>query len=283
MSRGNTMNRKIIFLDIDGTLVSDLSEPSPLVKEAVRRTRKKGNRVFLCTGRNMPIIGRDILQVGFDGVVASAGAYVEAECRVLLDRVLPEETIQKCLSVFHENGMYCRIETPEGIYTDPQMEALLKQAQADRRNSELIRMQKEIEKGIPIRPYAEYPGQGAYKICFTSTNLDAIEKTKIYLQDRFHYAVFPYGDSTSCFNGEIIPKEVDKGKGMELVCGYYGATLNDTVAFGDSMNDLPMMKAAGVCIAMGNACEELKQMADRVCESVREDGVYHEMYRMGLL
>lgn len=277
------MNRKIIFLDIDGTLVSDLSEPSPLVKEAVRRTRKKGNRVFLCTGRNMPIIGRDILQVGFDGVVASAGAYVEAECRVLLDRVLPEETIQKCLSVFHENGMYCRIETPEGIYTDPQMEALLKQAQADRRNSELIRMQKEIEKGIPIRPYAEYPGQGAYKICFTSTNLDAIEKTKIYLQDRFHYAVFPYGDSTSCFNGEIIPKEVDKGKGMELVCGYYGATLNDTVAFGDSMNDLPMMKAAGVCIAMGNACEELKQMADRVCESVREDGVYHEMYRMGLL
>lgn len=283
MSRGNTMNGKMICLDIDGTLVSDLSAPSPLVKEAVRGTRKKGNKVFLCTGRNMPIIGREILEVGFDGVVASAGAHVEADGRILLDRILPEKTIQECLSVFHENGMYCRIETPEGIYTDPQMEALLKQTQADRTNSELIRMQKEIEKGIPIRPYAEYPGQGAYKICFTSTDLEAIEKTKIYLQDRFHYAIFPYGDSTSCFNGEIIPKEVDKGKGMELICGYYGAKLRDTVAFGDSMNDLAMMKAAGISIAMGNACEKLKEMADRVCESVWEDGIYHEMYRMGLL
>lgn len=124
------MNGKMIFLDIDGTLVSDLSAPSPLVKEAVRGTRKKGNKVFLCTGRNMPIIGREILEVGFDGVVASAGAHVEADGRILLDRILPEKTIQECLSVFHENGMYCRIETPEGIYTDPQMEALLKQTQA---------------------------------------------------------------------------------------------------------------------------------------------------------
>ena len=83
MSRGNTMNGKMIFLDIDGTLVSDLSAPSPLVKEAVRGTRKKGNKVFLCTGRNMPIIGREILEVGFDGVVASAGAHVEADGRIL--------------------------------------------------------------------------------------------------------------------------------------------------------------------------------------------------------
>ncbi|HIY01254.1 MAG TPA: HAD family hydrolase [Candidatus Blautia faecipullorum] len=277
------MEKKLIFLDIDGTLVSELAEPSPLAKEAVRRAREKGNRVFLCTGRNMPIIGNDILEVGFDGVVASAGGHVEVEGRVLLDSILPEETIQECLAVFHENGMYCRIETSEGIYTDPQMEALLRASRADSTNSELIRMQKEIEKGIDIRPYEEYPRKGAYKICFTSTDLEAVERTKPRLNERFHYAVFPFGDSSSCFNGEIIPKEVDKGKGMELVCRYYGATLDDTVAFGDSMNDYAMMEAAGVCVAMGNACPELKQMADRVCESVWDDGVYHEFKRMGLL
>ena len=59
---------------------------------------------------------------------------------------------------------------------------------------------------------------------------------------------------------------------MELICGYYGAKLRDTVAFGDSMNDLAMMKAAGISIAMGNACEKLKEMADRVCESVWRTG-----------
>lgn len=277
------MNRKMIFLDIDGTLVSDLMAPSPLAKEAVHRARENGNKVFLCTGRNMPIIGKEILDVGFDGVVASAGGHVEVEGEVLLDNILPEETIQKCLSIFHENGMYCRIENSEGIYTDPQMEALLKSARADKTNSELIRMQKEIEKGIDIRPYAQYPRNGAYKICFTSTDLEAVDRTRKLLEPRFQYAVFPYGNGISCYNGEIIPREVDKGKGMELVCGYYGAKLEDTVAFGDSMNDYAMMEAAGICIAMGNACDELKQMADRVCESVWDDGVYYEMERMGLL
>lgn len=76
----------------------------------------------------MAIIGRDILDLGFDGVISSAGTHVEAGGQILFDSLLPEETIQECLSVFHAQGVYCRIESPEGIYTDPQMEALLKVA-----------------------------------------------------------------------------------------------------------------------------------------------------------
>lgn len=277
------MNRKMIFLDIDGTLVSAMAAPSVRTAEAVRRARAKGHRVFLCTGRNMPIIGNDILEVGFDGVIASAGSHVEIDGRVLFDHILPEETIQQCLSIFHGQGMYCRIETPEGIYTDPQMEALLKTAAPDQSNSELIRMQKEIEAGIPILPYEAYPRRGAYKICFTSRDLESVDRTRQNLEGRFDYVVHPYADSSSCFNGEIIPKGVGKGRGMELVCRYFGDSLEHTVAFGDSMNDHEMMMAAGVSIAMGNACEELKRIADRVCETVREDGIYHEFVRMGLI
>ena len=125
------MDNKIIFLDIDGTLILGLTAPSPRTVEAVRGARAKGHKVFLCTGRNMPIIGRDILDVGFDGIIASAGSHVEVEGKVLFDSVLPEKTIQECLAVFHAQGMYCRIETAEGIYTDPQMEALLRAAKPD--------------------------------------------------------------------------------------------------------------------------------------------------------
>ncbi len=280
---GISMDRKLIFLDIDGTLIAAMSEPSALATAAVRGARKMGHKVFLCTGRNMAIIGDDILGVGFDGVISSAGGHVEVGGEVLFDSLLPEETVQECLSVFHSHGIYCRIETPEGIYTDPQMEALLKSAKPDKRNSELIRMQKEIEKGIGILPYEKYPGKGAYKICFTSTTLEAIEKTKSYLGDRFAYAVHLYGNSSSCFNGEIIPKEIDKSKGMEMVCRYFGADKKDTVAFGDSMNDYGMMKYAHVSVAMGNACDELKEMADIVCGNVEDDGIYYELRRMGVL
>lgn len=277
------MNRKLIFLDIDGTLISAMAPPSALAAKAVREARAHGHRVFLCTGRNMPIIGKDILELGFDGVISSAGAHVEVEGKVLFDSLLPEETIQECLDIFHSHGMFCRIEDGEGIYTDPQMEALLKSSKADPANSELIRMQKEIEVGIRMLPYGLYPGKGAYKICFTSPSLEAVEETKPYLEDRFDYVVHPYGESTCCFNGEIIRRGVDKGHGMELVCGHYGMDLSDTVAFGDSMNDCEMMKCAGISVAMGNACEGLKEMADLVCGRVEDDGLYYQMKKMGFL
>ena len=90
-------------------------------------------------------------------------------------------------------------------------------------------------------------------------------------------------NSTACFNGEIIPRGIDKGRGMELVCRYYDAGLQDTIAFGDSMNDLEMMQAAGISVAMGNACQTLKDMADTVCEEVWKDGIYHEFCRLGLI
>lgn len=276
------MNPKFIFLDIDGTLVSAMQAPSRQVVAAVRGARANGHKVFLCTGRNMPIIGRDILDIGFDGVIASAGSHVEADGNVLFDSMLPEETIQECLKVFHSHGMYCRIETPEGIYTDPQMEELLLHAEADPANSELIRMQKEIEAGIHIQPYQRYPHKGAYKICFTSRELEAVEQTKQILGEQFLFAVHPYAGSSSCFNGEIIPKGIDKGRGIELVCRHYGVQLADTIAFGDSMNDYEMMLTAGISVAMGNACEELKRVADLVCGNVWEDGIYYEFRKLKL-
>ena len=70
---------------------------------------------------------------------------------------------------------------------------------------------------------------------------------------------------------------------MERICQYYGADRKDTIAFGDSMNDYAMLVSAGVSIAMGNACEELKRIADIVCEGVKEDGVYYQLERMNLL
>ena len=82
------MDRKIIFLDIDGTLIAAMSEPSALATAAVRGARKMGHKVFLCTGRNMAIIGDDILKIGFDGVISSAGGHVEVGEEIFCDDLL---------------------------------------------------------------------------------------------------------------------------------------------------------------------------------------------------
>lgn len=276
------MERKLIFLDIDGTLVSPLGSPSPLAAAAVRGARAKGHLAFLCTGRNLPIIGPEIWDIGFDGAIASAGAYVEAGGRVLLDQLLPEEVVQECLAVFHENGLYCRVENREGTYTDPQMEELLRRASPDPANAELIRMQRELESNLPIRPYADYPRQGAYKLCFTAADTGQVERARAVLEDRFAFVVHPFRRGGNFINGEIIPRNVDKGKAMSMICRCFGAREEDAIAFGDSMNDAAAIQAAGVGVAMGNACEELKALADAVCEDAARDGVYHELRRRGL-
>lgn len=277
------MDRKLIFLDIDGTLTADMAPPSARTRDAVRRARAAGHKVFLCTGRNAAAIGGEILEIGFDGMVASAGCHVEADGRVLFDSLLSETMIQRCLSVFHSHQIYCRIESPEGIFTDPQMESLLLTADPAPSDLELIRMQRELQAGIRFQSYEKYPGRGAYKISFTSTNLENIERTKRYLGRWFQYVVHPYKDCASCFNGEILQKGIHKGSGMEMICRHFGMRLQDAVAFGDSMNDYEMISCAGISVAMGNACQELKNIADIVCETAWEDGVYHQFYRMGLL
>ena len=276
------MNKKLIFFDIDGTLVSMLSPPAPAVREAIQAARANGHRVFLNTGRSLSIIGPDILAVGFDGIVASAGAYVAVGDKVLLDQLIPEELVQQCIRVFHDTGLYCHIETREGVYNDPQMEELLRSVSPHPRNSEFIRMQKELETALFMRKYEDYPRQGAYKLCFTCRSMDSVRKAEKTLGSRFEFIVHAFASSPDFLNGEIIPREVDKGRGIELVCQYLDAPLEDTVAFGDSMNDAAMLKRAGLAIAMGNACDELKALADAVCEDVEHDGVALELRRMGL-
>ena len=84
---------KLIFLDIDGTLTPAGSNiPPGSALEAIRKAQRKGNRVFLCTGRNMAMLA-PVLRYGFDGAVASSGGYVTVGSQVVFDcPMTPEQT-----------------------------------------------------------------------------------------------------------------------------------------------------------------------------------------------
>ena len=74
---------------------------------------------------------------------------------------------------------------------------------------------------------------------------------------------------------EILLKNHDKGTGLTYVADHLNISTDDCYAFGDSNNDISMFKAAGHGIAMGNACDELKEIAEYVTDSVNDDGIYH--------
>ena len=74
---------------------------------------------------------------------------------------------------------------------------------------------------------------------------------------------------------DIIPADGGKGMAAQKILDYYHLDRSESIAFGDANNDIDMLKAVGTGVAMGNASEELKKVADDVCGHVAEDGIYH--------
>ena len=74
---------------------------------------------------------------------------------------------------------------------------------------------------------------------------------------------------------DIIPADGGKGMAVQKILDYYHLDRSESIAFGDANNDIDMLKAVGTGVAMGNASEELKKVADDICGHVAEDGIYH--------
>ncbi len=134
---------KLIFLDIDGTLTeAGLNTPPESALKAIGKAREKGNKVFLCSGRNIGM-AKPVLDLGFDGIIALAGAYVMAGDDVIYDRPMDEKDFRDLLSILHEDGVFCTIETKDKTFGDEDLSDFLEGADAD--NSEIERWRKALQ------------------------------------------------------------------------------------------------------------------------------------------
>lgn len=276
------MGRKIIFLDIDGTLTEAGSNVPPRSAiDAIRETQRRGNYVFLCTGRNYDMLS-PLLPLGFDGVVASCGGYVRFKNQVIYDCPMTEEQKVRAMEVLKKNGIFRTVECMDGSYTDEGFKEFLeKHGNDERSNSELLRWRKQIEHSLNIRPMAEYKGQPVYKIVIMAESAGQLQEPEQILGREFSLCV-QEPDAYGFINGEVINRKFDKGKGVVRVCSFLGIPLGDTVGFGDSMNDREMLETVGLSICMANGSCAVKELADDVCPPVGEDGLYRGFVKHGL-
>lgn len=274
--------RRIIFLDIDGTLTEPgRSVPPESAVDAIRRARENGHLVFLCTGRNLGMLS-PLLRYGFDGVVASAGGYVMCQGKVIYDCPMTEEQSRRAMEVLERNGVYRTAECRDGSYTDKEFREYLKMHDTKEGNSELIRMREQIEKSLNILPMEEYSGLPVYKIGFMSPSRERLVEPMEVLSDEFQFCIQDMGDLPGIINGELINRKFNKGKAVERVLSCVGMEVSDSIAFGDSMNDMEMLKTAGVGICMRDGNQELKRIADDICPGVGEDGIRIMFQKYGL-
>lgn len=276
------MGRKLIFLDIDGTLTTGGScVPPDSALEAIRGAQKKGNLVFICTGRNYGMLS-PFLKYGFDGAVGSAGGYVECKGEVIYDCKMSEEQKHRVTNVLERLGIFYVLETKDQAYMGEEFREFLQNYRKENGSSELVRWAKAIQEAFHILPIEEYRGEAAYKIIIISDKKEALEEARELLGEEFLFCI--QGEERDGFvTIELINRQFDKGRSVERVCEYLGEDIRETVAFGDSANDLEMIRTAGLGVCMANGCDELKMAADDICPSVSEDGLYHAFQKYELM
>lgn len=276
--------KKAIFLDVDGTLTRPIGDVSPKVQEAIKRARDKGHYVFLCTGRNKAGI-RSFLPIGFDGVICSAGGYIEIEGKVIAEHFLSHHDVEEARRLFEKNHVLYNLEATHMTFQDRQMnEIFVGQQMNEHQNSELERLlkaQKERFNQHSLQEFDQNPVP-IHKMCFIAENMEQLHKPQAQLSDRYHFVIHELF-SQGLINGEIIHKSMDKGKAVQKVAEYLNIPLEDTIGFGDSMNDYEMIQTCGIGVVMANGSQELKQYATCICESVQNDGIYYELKRQQLI
>ena len=272
---------KLIFLDIDGTLTeAGTNVPPASAMEAIRKTQAKGNKVFLCTGRNRGM-AKKVYDLGFDGIIALAGAYIVAGEEVIYDHGVDNEELKQIIDVLHDNGVFCTIEGKDRTYGDEDLSEFLNSADGD--NSEIERWRKALSQDLGILPMHDYNGEQIYKIVIMARDEKQLAEARAKYEKDYDFVVQEVKQHGNCINGELIHRSFDKGKAIRKVAEYYGVDMKDTYGFGDSMNDLAMIQTVGVSACMGNGAQALKQISDYVLEDVDKDGLYKGFETLGLI
>ena len=281
------MDRKLIFLDIDGTL---LPPGDMLVPESTLRTleqaKANGHKLFLCTGRNYrmtePLLRHDC----FAGAVCSAGGYVLCDGRVLVDIPIEPDVAAGVRDALERHGVECTLEARDVTYGGAEM---IKRWNFTHRkdaslNSEAERWRKAMEEGMTVTPIEQYQGEPLYKIVFIAEHESDLNEAKQNYEDRFVFCESKLDALTDGFvNGELINRKFNKGTGIKAICDHLGCMLADTIGFGDSDNDLQMTDVAGISVCMANGSENLKMRCDRIAPSVYEDGITKAFQELQLI
>lgn len=258
--------KKAVFFDIDGTLWNEHMQIPKSAIEAVRTLREKGSYAFLCSGRSRAnICNKELLEIGFDGVVAACGTHIEFHGKKVFEYLLSKKQVEHVLSVLKKHRMLAVLEGPQYVYVD--------------------------EKDFSEDPYVIYLRKelGENQKSITGNTEFEINKLSIDLKgNRMSRLVEELGEDFDAIAHnewlvEIVPNGFSKATGIKKVCELLGVAREDTYAFGDSANDLDMLRFVAHGIAMGNAGNEVRQAAEYVTTKVMEDGIKNGLLHYGLI
>ena len=274
---------RFIFFDIDGTLAHPGQAPSESTVKSIQTARRNGHKVFISTGRTMDSIPTPIATIGFDGGIFSSGGIIAVDNTIVVQHFMDNAVVQKILAVLHRHNMLYTLETPEGRFNSENAEDLLERIDFSGIGEEQITLTRNILLDPTARALSHYYGESIHKISYYSDEQSITPLLASELQSTAKVVPFPDIPGVPLAMGEISDYAVNKGRALKDLCNYFGCQPSDCIAFGDSMNDSEILTAAGLGIAMGNADEQLKAIAGKVCDRCENDGIAKALQELGLI
>ena len=249
----------IVFFDIDGTLWDRNMTIPERTKKAIRELKEHGVYTFLNSGRARAFIQNPrLLELGFDGIVSGCGTSVNFRGKELVYHKISPEVLDKTLRILKKYDMPVILEGRDFQYVDESDFA---------KDPFLDMLKREIGQsllGISDNPM-KWEASKFSAVILHENYKEALAELSPWYQFLVHEERVVEG----------VPKGFSKATGIRAVCEYLNIAREDTYAFGDSVNDLDMLRYAGYGIAMGNGSPEAKEAADYVTDDIHGDGIYN--------
>lgn len=262
---------RIILLDLDGTLLTREKQLSGANRAALERAADMGIWIVPSTGRfyeGIPAVVRELPFVRYAVTINGAQVYDAAEKRVLHRAEIPPEAAER---------VFDRLDTLPVIYDcfldgwgymDAENYARIDRFIEDPR---VNRMVKELRRPVEhFREFIRRENRPLQKIQMFFRDMDRRREALESLAREFPDMAVTSSISN---NIEINDRAATKGEALRFLCRYLGLEIRDTMAFGDGSNDMSMIQAAGIGVAMANADPGLKAAADFVTDTNDADGV----------
>ena len=265
--------KKYIFLDVDGTLLDHNTKTIPQSAiDAIHQAHNNGHKIYLCSGRTI-LEMEPFMHLPLDGYICAAGGQIHQNGQIIYDYTFKDEDVDKLLQFSTQHNLHIKVETDHGSYLD------------------------DVTYDIFTR-YFNFTEQQMddYHFYHYKEKVDRVGKMSLFYQDEsivqileneFKEYSFPkipvkkegmYYPAVECSH-----KTINKGNAVKIVMEYNQQDMSQTIGIGDSLNDIELIKTCAVGIAMGNAIEDIKAIADDITTSVDEDGIYNAFIKLKLI
>ena len=277
---------KIIFLDVDGTLVDYHNRIPDSAVVAIRKARENGHLVYVCTGRSRAEMQPELWEIGLDGMIGGNGSYVEHHGQVIMHQLISKEDAKAVVDWLHERGLEFYLESNNGLFASENFrerarETMKIYAMNKGKTAEEVANQETEDVLHGIVYGGELYRDDLNKISFV---LDSYQD---HLDSK---AAFPQlvantwgGRGETALFGDLGVKDINKAHAIDVLLEHLGAKKEDTIAFGDAKIDIPMLEYCEIGVSMGNGGPEILAMADMVTDDVEHDGLSNAFQKLGLL